>query len=114
VNENVCRANAIHRLTRVAKDKYRQVRSIERNLLKEKSRQLDEVALIEIGRHRSKFYKRLNDVKRPFDAQELLTNKDQVLSMSKEHFKQNLSEGEERDQPPDQVNLRDDGVDIEP
>jgi hypothetical protein len=57
-----------------AKDKYRQARSEDRNLFKEKSRQLDEEASIEIERHRSiqdlcKFYKRLNDVKRPFEAQ---------------------------------------------
>jgi hypothetical protein len=55
-------------------NKYRQARSKERNLFKTKSRQLDEEALIEIERHRSiqdtrKFYKRLNDVKRPFEAQ---------------------------------------------
>jgi hypothetical protein len=72
VNEekNACRANAIHRRTKAAKEIYRQARSKERNLFKEKSRQLDEEALIEIERHRSiqdsrKFYKRLNDVKRP-------------------------------------------------
>jgi hypothetical protein len=53
---------------------FRQARSIERNLFKEKSRKLDEEALIEIERQRRiqdsrKFYKRLNDVKRPFEAQ---------------------------------------------
>jgi hypothetical protein len=56
--------------------------------------QLDEEALIEIERHRSiqdsrKFYKCLNDVRRPFEPQvamcqakngELLTNKNQVLA----------------------------------
>jgi hypothetical protein len=61
-------------------------------------------------------------VKRPFEAQvamcrakngELLTKKDQVLSRWKEHFEQHLDKGEERDQPPDQVNLRDDGVEID-
>jgi hypothetical protein len=36
-----------------------------------------------------------------------------VLSRWKEHFEQHLNEGEERDQPPDQVDLRDDGVDID-
>jgi hypothetical protein len=91
VNEekNAFRANAVHRRTRAAKDKYRQARSKERNLFKEKSRQLDEEALIVIERHRSiqdsrKFYKRLNDVKRL-----------------------------ERDQPPDQVDLRANGVEID-
>jgi hypothetical protein len=46
VNEekNACRANANHRVTRAAQDKYRQARSIERNLFKEKSTQLDEEA----------------------------------------------------------------------
>jgi hypothetical protein len=34
------------------------------------------------------------------------TNKDQVLSRWKEHFEQHLNEREERDQPPDQVDLR--------
>jgi DnaJ-domain-containing protein 1 len=97
-------------------------------LFKEKSRQQgDEEALIAIERHRSiqvsrKFYKRLNDVKRPFKAQvamcrakngELLTKKDQVLSRWKEHFEQHLNEREERDQTPDQVDFRDDGVEID-
>jgi hypothetical protein len=75
--ENV---NAIHRKTRAAKDKYRQAQSDERKLFKEKSRQHDKEALIEIERHRNIqdahiFYKRLNDVKRPFKAKngELLT-----------------------------------------
>jgi hypothetical protein len=68
--KNTCRANSIQKRTRAAQDKYKQARSIERNLFKEKSRQLDEEALIEIERHRSiqdsrKFYKQLNDVKRP-------------------------------------------------
>jgi hypothetical protein len=44
---------------------------------------------------------------------ELLTSKDQVLSQSNEYFEQHLNEGEERDQPPDQVDLRDDGVVID-
>jgi hypothetical protein len=72
--KNACRANAIHRRTRAAKDKYRQARSEERNLFKEKSRQLDEEVLIEIERHRiiqdsRQFYNQQNDVKRPFEAQ---------------------------------------------
>jgi hypothetical protein len=47
VNEekNACRANAIHRVTGAAKEICRQARSIERNLFKEKSRQLDEEIL---------------------------------------------------------------------
>jgi hypothetical protein len=36
----------------------------------------------------------------------LLTNEDQVLSRWKEHFEQHLNEGEEHDQPPDQVDFR--------
>jgi hypothetical protein len=112
---------------RAVQDKYRQARSIERDLFKEKSRQLDDEALIEIERHRSiqdsrQFYKRLNDVKRLFESQmamyrakngELLTKKDQVLSRWKEHFEQHLNEREDRDKLPDQVDLRDDGVDID-
>jgi hypothetical protein len=43
-------------------------------LFRKKARQLDKEALIEIERHRSikdsrKFYKRLNDVRRPFKPQ---------------------------------------------
>jgi hypothetical protein len=129
VNEekNACRANAIQRVTRATQETYRQARSIERNLFKKKSRQLDWEALIEIERHKSiqdsrKFYKRLNDVERLFEAQvaicraknsERLTKKDQVLSRWKEHFEHHLNEGEEQDQPPDQVDLRDDGVNID-
>jgi hypothetical protein len=42
--------------------------------VQKKARQLDDEASIEIERHRSiqgsrKFYKRLNDVKRPFETQ---------------------------------------------
>jgi hypothetical protein len=50
VNEemNASRANAIHRRTRAAKKIYRQAQSKVRNLFKEKSRQIDEEALIEI------------------------------------------------------------------
>jgi hypothetical protein len=69
--------------------------------------QLDEEALIEIERHRSiqdsrKCYKRLNDVKRPFEPQvalcrakngELLTNQNQVLARWKEHFEEHSNEG---------------------
>jgi hypothetical protein len=61
---------------------------------KESPRQLNEEASIEIERHWSiqdsrKFYKRLKDVRRPFESQvamcrakngELLTNKNQVLA----------------------------------
>jgi hypothetical protein len=70
---------------------------------------------IEIERHRSiqdsrKFYKRLKDVRRPFELQvamcrakngKLSTNKNQVLARWKEHF----HEGS--------VSMRDDGVDID-
>jgi hypothetical protein len=79
-------------------------------LFRKKARQLDEEALIEIERHRSiqdsrKFYKRVNDVRRPFEPQvaicqakngELLTNKNQVLARWNEHVKAepNPMEGE--------------------
>jgi hypothetical protein len=44
---------------------------------------------------------------------ELLTKKDQVLSRWKENFEQHLNEIKERDQPPNQVDFRDDGVEID-
>jgi hypothetical protein len=92
-----------------------------------KAKQLDEEALIETERHRSiqdfrKFYKRLNDVRRPFEPQlvlcrakngELLTIKNQVLARWKEHFEEHLNEGSELEQPTRPVDLRDDGVDID-
>jgi hypothetical protein len=65
-----------------------------------------------------KFYKRLNDVRRPLKPQmaicrakngELLTNKNQW----KEHFEDHLNEGSDSEQPTRPVNLRDDGVDID-
>jgi hypothetical protein len=61
-------------------------------------------------------------VKRPFEAQvamcrakndELLANKDKVLSTWKEHFVQHLNEREARDQLLYQVALTDDGVEME-
>jgi hypothetical protein len=96
-------------------------------LFRKKARQLDEEPLIEIERHRSiqdsrKFYKRLNDVRRPFKPQvamcrakngELLTKKNQVLARWKEHFEEHLNEGSELEQPTRPVDLRDDGVDID-
>jgi hypothetical protein len=44
---------------------------------------------------------------------ELLTKKDQVLSRWKEHFEQHLNDGAGHDRPPDQVDLGDDGVEID-
>jgi hypothetical protein len=93
----------------VIKKAYKLARTKERRLFRKKVRQLDEDALIEIERHRSsqdsrKFYKRLNDVRRPFEPQvamcrakngELLTNKNQVLARWKEHFEEHLNEGSE-------------------
>jgi hypothetical protein len=67
-------------------------------------------------------YKRLNDVRRPFEQQvamcraknrELLNNKNQVLARWKEHFEEHLNEGSESEQPTRPVDLRDDGVDID-
>jgi hypothetical protein len=80
-----------------------------------------------IDRHRSiqdscKFYKRLNDIRRPFEPQvamrrakngELLTNKNQVLVRWKEHFEEHLNEGSDTEQPTRPVDFRDDGVDID-
>jgi DNA primase large subunit len=96
-------------------------------LFRKMSKQLDEEALIEIEQNRSiqdsrKFYKRLNDVRRPFEPQvamcrakngELLTNKNQVLVRWKEHFEENMNEGSESEQPTRPVDLRDDRVDID-
>jgi hypothetical protein len=96
-------------------------------LFRKKARQLDEEILIEIERHRSiqdsrKSYKRLNEVRRPFEPQvamcrakngELLTNKNQVLARWKEHFEEHLNEASESEQPTGPVDLRDDGVDID-
>jgi uncharacterized protein with WD repeat len=92
-------------------------------LFRKEARQLNEEALIEIERHRSiqdsrKFYKRLNDVRRPFEPQvamcraknrELLTNKNEVLARWKEYFEEHLNEGSETEQPTRPVDLRDDG-----
>jgi hypothetical protein len=113
--------------TRGVKNAYKLARTKERRLFRKKARQLDEEALIEIQRHLSiqdsrKFYKRLNDAKRPFEPQvamcrakngELLTNKNQVLARWKEHFEEHLNEGFESEQPTRPVNLREDGVDID-
>jgi uncharacterized protein with WD repeat len=73
-------------------------------LFRKKARELDEETLKEIERHRSiqdsrKFYKHLNDIRRPFEPQvtmsratngELLSNKNQVLARWKEHFEEHL------------------------
>jgi hypothetical protein len=92
----------------------------ERRLLRKKARQ----------RHRSiqdsrKFYKRPNDVRRPFEPQvamcrakngELLTDKNQVLASwkEKEHSEEkHLNKGAVSEQPTWPVDLRDDGVDID-
>jgi hypothetical protein len=96
-------------------------------LFRKKARQLDEEALIEIEQYQSiqdsrKFYKRLNDVRRPFEQQvamcrvkngELLPNKNQVLVRWKEHLEEHLYEGSESEQPTRPVNLRDDEVYID-
>jgi hypothetical protein len=128
VNEekNATRERAIQIKTRGVKNAYKLARTKERRLFRKKARQLDEEALIEIERHRSiedsrKFYKRLNDVRRPFEPQvamcranngELLT-KNQVLARWKEHFEEHLNEGSESEKPTRPVDLRDDGVDID-
>jgi hypothetical protein len=104
VNEEKCaaRERAIQIKTRGAKNAYKQARTKERRLSRKKAKQLDGEVSIEIERHRSiqdsrKFYKRLNDVRQPFEPQlamcrakngELLTNKIQVLARWKEHFEE--------------------------
>jgi hypothetical protein len=42
-----------------------------------------------------------------------VSNKYQELSRKKEHFEQHLNVGSKRNQPPNQINLSDDGVEIE-
>jgi hypothetical protein len=112
--KNAARERAIQNTTRGAKNAYKLARTKERRLFRNKARQLDEEALIEIERHRSiqdsrKFYKHLNDVRRPrpFEPQlamcranneELLSNKNQMLARWKEHFEEHLSEGSELEQ----------------
>jgi hypothetical protein len=121
------RERAIQIKTRGTKNAYKLARTKKRRFFNKKARQLDEETLIEIERHRSiqesrKIYKRLNDVRRPFEPQvsmfrakngELLTNKNQVLERWKEHFEVHLNEGSESEQSTRPVDLRDDGVDID-
>jgi hypothetical protein len=109
----------------MSKSKPKEPRMLTKCLFRKEARQLDEAALIEIERDWSiqdsrKFYKRLNDVRRPFEPEvamcrakksELLTNKSQVLARWKEHFEEHLNEGSESEQPTRPVNLRDNGVD---
>jgi hypothetical protein len=129
VNEekNATRERAIQIKTRQAKNANKLARTKERRLFRKKAKQLDEESLIEIERHRSiqdscKFYKRLNDVRRPFEPQvvmcrakdgELLTEKNQVMARWKENFEELLNQGFESEQPTRPFNLRDDGVDID-
>jgi hypothetical protein len=129
VNEekNATRERAIQNNTRGNKKAYKLARTKERRLFRKKARQLDEEALIEIERNRSiqdsrKFYKRLNDVRRPFQPQvamcrakngELLTNKNQEQARWKEHFEEHSNEGFVSEPPTRPVDLRDDGVDID-
>jgi hypothetical protein len=62
VNEDkkACRANAIQRKREQEKNKYNQARPKEMNLFKEKSRQLDDEALIKIGSHMEAFRTRVD------------------------------------------------------
>jgi hypothetical protein len=76
VNEeqNAGRERAIQNNIRTEKNAYKKARKKKRRLFRKNSRQLDEEALIEIERHQSihvsrKFYKRHNDVRRPFVQQ---------------------------------------------
>jgi hypothetical protein len=92
VNEekNAARERAIQNNTREAKNAYKLARTKQRRMFRKKAKQHNEEASIEIERHRSiqdsrKFFKRLNDVRRPFDVRttsygELLINKNQVLA----------------------------------
>jgi hypothetical protein len=111
VNEenNAARERAIRIKTRGVKNAYQLARTKKRRLFRKKQSSS------------RKFYKRLNDGRRPFEPQvaicraknrELLTNKNQVLARWKEHFEEHLNEGSESEHPIRPVDLRDDGVDI--
>jgi hypothetical protein len=85
--------------TRTAYNNYKQAHTREKYLFRRKKRQLERQRSIQ---DTLKFYKRLDDVRQPFEAQvvmcrakngELLTKKDQVLSRWKEHFEQHLNDG---------------------
>jgi hypothetical protein len=97
--KNAAREQAIQIKTRAAKNANKLARTKERQLFRKKQkRQVDE----ETERHRRiqdscKFYKRKNEVIRPFKPQvvmcraknwELLTNKNQELAIWKEHFEE--------------------------
>ena len=77
VNEekNALRAKVIQmKNTRATKNEHKQALARQRYLFRKKKWQLEEEASIEIERYRSiqdsrKFYKRLNDVRRPFESQ---------------------------------------------
>jgi hypothetical protein len=106
VNEekNTARERAIQNNTRVAKQSYKLARTKEKRLFRNKARQLDEEALIEIERHRSmqdsrKFCKREPQVAmcRTKNGQ-LLPHKNQVLARWKEHVERHLNEGSESEQ----------------
>jgi hypothetical protein len=117
------REQAIQNNTRRAKNAYKLACTRVSCLFRKEARQLDEKASIEIKLHRSiqdslEFYKRLNDVRRPFEPQvdmcrakngEILTNKNQKW---KEHFEEHLNEGFESEQPIRPVDLRYHRVDI--
>jgi hypothetical protein len=74
VEVNEARERAIQIKTRGVKNAYKLARTKERRFFRKKARQLDEEASIEMEQHRRiqdsrKFYKRLNDVRRPFEPQ---------------------------------------------
>jgi hypothetical protein len=110
VNEEkkAARERAIQIKTIEAKNAYKLTRTKERRLFRKKARQLDEEVLIEIERHRSiqdshKFYKRLNDVRRPFEPQVAMCRaKNEKLLTNKNSG----SEGSELEQPTRPVDLR--------
>jgi hypothetical protein len=57
-----------------------------------------------------KFYKRLNDVRLPFEPQVAMCR---AKNGWKEHFVEHLNEGSKSEKPTRPVDLRDDGVDID-
>jgi hypothetical protein len=79
-------------------NEYRQAQKIEKHLFRKQKGQLDDKALIEIEPHHSvqdsrKFYKRLNDIMKPFKPAVAMCRPTyrQVLSRWKEYFEQHLN-----------------------
>jgi hypothetical protein len=109
VNEekNTCRVNAIQRGTRTSNNKYKQARSKERNQ-DWATEKLSVLAwILQATEWREKAV-------RNTDVHVLGQERSTTYELRpKEHFEQYFIKGEERDQPPDQVDLWDEWVEID-